>query len=196
MGREHRAAIPTIGPHQCKASRRGRDRTSDATAVGMLHGGQVLAVKNGRRYRYYVSCSLITGARADAAAGMRFPAAEIEQIVNNRIRRLLSEPASLFEILEAEASEPMLDHLIARAAGLAEKWPRMSRLRLRVILLTLVQRVEICRDEVIIHLHPRRLAALLDDRLTAANTDSTTDEPTVPLSHPVELRRGGRKSGW
>ncbi len=43
------------------------------------------AVKNGRRHRYYVSCSLITGARADAAAGLRFPAAEIEQIVTNRI---------------------------------------------------------------------------------------------------------------
>ncbi len=59
------------------------------------------AVKNGRRYRYYVSYPLITGAPADAGAGLRLPAAEIEQIVTNRIRRLLSEPASLFEIFDS-----------------------------------------------------------------------------------------------
>src|SRR5271167_613681 len=35
------------------------------------------AVKNGRRYRYYVSRPLIIGARADAAPGLRIPAAEI-----------------------------------------------------------------------------------------------------------------------
>ncbi len=46
---------------------------------------------------------------------------------------------------------------------------------------------------MIIHLHPRRLAALLDDRLTAANADSATDEPTVPLSHQVKLRRAGKE---
>ena len=75
------------------------------------------AVKNGKRYRYYVSRSLITGARADAAAGLRLPAAEIEQIVTNRIRRLLSEPASLFEMLKAHVSEPMLQQdLMARAS--------------------------------------------------------------------------------
>src|SRR5205823_1615403 len=60
------------------------------------------AVKKGTSYRYYVSRPLIVGARADAAAGLRIPAAEIEQIVTNRIRRLLSEPASVFEILQAQ----------------------------------------------------------------------------------------------
>src|SRR5829696_4397315 len=44
------------------------------------------AVKQGRRYRYYVSRPLIVGARAKTAAALRIPAAEIEQIVTNRIR--------------------------------------------------------------------------------------------------------------
>jgi hypothetical protein len=63
------------------------------------------AVKKGRRYRYYVSRPLIVGS-STAAAGIRIPAAEIEQIVVNRIRRLLSEPASVFEIFEAQVAEP------------------------------------------------------------------------------------------
>src|SRR5712672_3181362 len=84
------------------------------------------AVKDGRRYRYYVSRPLIVGARADAA-GLRIPAAEIEEIVTNRIRRLLSEPASVFEILEAQPAEPLLQQkLMARAAELAGEWPGMS----------------------------------------------------------------------
>jgi site-specific DNA recombinase len=78
------------------------------------------AVKKGTRYRYYVSRPLIVGARADASAGLRVPAAEIEQIVTNRIRRLLSEPSSVFEIVEGQVSEPMLQqNLMARAAELA-----------------------------------------------------------------------------
>jgi hypothetical protein len=51
-------------------------------------------------------------ARSDAAAGLRVPAAEIEQIVVNRIRRLLAERASLFEILEAQARAPLLQQKV------------------------------------------------------------------------------------
>ncbi len=151
------------------------------------------AVKNGKRYRYYVSRPLIVGARADAA-GLRIPAAEIEQIVTNRIRRLLSEPARLFEILEAQSGEPLLQQrLMTRAAELAGEWAGMSLLRMRVVLLALVQQVDIGPDDLIIHFRPRRLAALLEDRFTSANPDPGSDEPTLPLSHPVHLRRGGKE---
>src|SRR4030088_2128138 len=40
---------------------------------------------------------------------------------------------------------------------------------------------------------PRRLTALLDDRLTAHNPGTIDDEPTLPLSHPVHLRRAGKE---
>jgi hypothetical protein len=152
------------------------------------------AVKSGKRYRYYVSRPLITGARADDAAGLRVPAAEIEHIVTNRIRRVFAEPASVFEIIGAEAGEPLLQQdLMARAAELAAEWARMSPLRMRVILLALVQRVDVRADEVIIHLRPRRLTALLDDRPTAADSQAIDDEPTLPLTHPVQLRRAGQE---
>src|SRR6195256_430590 len=80
------------------------------------------AVKKGRRYRYYVSRPLIIGARADAA-GLRVPATEIEEIVTNRIRRLLSEPANVFNIVQAQPGEPLLQQrLMTRAAELAGEW--------------------------------------------------------------------------
>ena len=40
------------------------------------------AIKKGTRYRYYVSCSLITKDRTENSAGLRIPAAEIEQLVS------------------------------------------------------------------------------------------------------------------
>src|SRR5437868_3905736 len=43
------------------------------------------AVKKGTRYRYYVSRPLITKDRTDDSAGLRIPAAEIEQLVRDRV---------------------------------------------------------------------------------------------------------------
>ena len=40
------------------------------------------AVKNGAHYRYYVSSSLITKDRTETSAGLRIPAAEIQQLVS------------------------------------------------------------------------------------------------------------------
>jgi site-specific DNA recombinase len=151
------------------------------------------AVKNGRRYRYYVSRPLIVGASSDGSAGLRVPATEVEQIVVNRIRRLLSEPASVCEIFQAQVTGARLQRsLMTRATEFAEKWDRMSPLRMRGILLALLQRVEMYPDELTVHLRPRRLTALLDDHFTA-DPGSLDDEPTLPLSHPVRLRRAGKE---
>jgi len=76
---------------------------------------------------------------------------------------------------------------------LAGQFAQMAPLRMRVILLALVERVDMRLDEVTIHLRPRRLAALLDDRLTVTNRQPVDDEPTLPLSHPVHLRRAGKE---
>jgi site-specific DNA recombinase len=69
----------------------------------------------------------------------------------------------------------------------------MSPLRMRAILLALLQRVEVAADQVIIHLRPRRLVALLDDHLAPANPGPGDDEPTQSLSHPMHLRRAGKE---
>jgi hypothetical protein len=167
--------------------------------VGLLFDGEghrmtpTHAIKNGRRYRYYVSRPLIVDARADNA-GLRIPAAEIEQIVTNRIRQLLSEPASIFAIIEAHATAPRHQQiLIAQAAELAQAWDRMPPLRIRAILLALVQRVDVATDQVILYLRPRRVTALLDDNLATADAGLLDDEPTLSLSHSVHLRRAGKE---
>jgi hypothetical protein len=100
----------------------------------------------------------------------------------------------LFRIIEAQISEPRRQQtLIAQAAELAQAWDRMSPLRMRAVLLVLLQRVDVAADQVIVHLRLRRLAAVLDDNLALAGSVTREDEPTLALSHPIHLRRAGKE---
>src|SRR5262249_18589987 len=55
------------------------------------------AVKNGTRYRNYVSRSLITKDRTERSTGLRIPAAEVEHLVTSRVRQWLLDPASIYQ---------------------------------------------------------------------------------------------------
>src|SRR5438552_3148737 len=57
------------------------------------------AVKNGRRYRYYVSAALITEAGTDRAHGWRLAPIEIEEAVIRILRDALVNPAMVLERL-------------------------------------------------------------------------------------------------
>jgi DNA invertase Pin-like site-specific DNA recombinase len=61
--------------------------------AGMLFDGDgnrmtpTHATKQGKQYRYYISRPLITSDQTDRSAGLRIPAAEIEQVVTSRMRQ-------------------------------------------------------------------------------------------------------------
>jgi hypothetical protein len=54
------------------------------------------AVKQGTRYRYYVSRPLIVKDQTKSSAGLRIPAGEIEQLVSSRVRQWLLDPDSIY----------------------------------------------------------------------------------------------------
>src|SRR5438132_1126286 len=68
------------------------------------------AVKNGTRYRYYVSGLLITKDRTENAAALRIPAAEIEQLVSDRVHRWLLDPGSIDKPAAARLADPSIEH--------------------------------------------------------------------------------------
>src|SRR6267142_4892022 len=121
------------------------------------------AVKKGTRYRYYVSCSLITKDRTDNAAALRVPAAEIEQLVSDRVHRWLLDPGRIDRSTEARFADPSIQHRrVARAAEIGEHWPELPVARKRAVLTTLIERIDVRVDRIDIRLRPPRLAALLD----------------------------------
>jgi Recombinase len=75
------------------------------------------AVKKGTRYRYYVSRSLITKDRTEASAGLRIPAAEIEQLVTSRVHRWLLDPGSIYKSTSARLPDSSMQQQLIAQAG-------------------------------------------------------------------------------
>jgi hypothetical protein len=67
----------------------------------------------------------------------------------------------------------------------------MPGTRQRAFLTTLIDRIHVGGDQIDIHLHPTRLAALLDG--TATPLPSASDDETQTLSVPIRLHRSGRE---
>src|SRR5207248_7244469 len=81
------------------------------------------AVKKGTRYRYYVSSSLITKDRTENSGGLRIPAAEIEQLVSDRVHRWLLDPGSIYKSTSARLADASIQQrLVVRTAESSKRW--------------------------------------------------------------------------
>ena len=150
------------------------------------------AVKKGTRYRYYVSRSLITKDRTENSGGLRIPAAEIEQLVSDRVHRWLLDPGSIYKSTSARLADASIQQrLVARTAEISKRWPELPVARKRVVLTALIERIEVSVDQIDISLRPSRLSALLD--AAATPLQGATDDETEIVSVPVRLRRAGRE---
>ena len=150
------------------------------------------AVKKGTRYRYYVSRSLITKDRTEDAAGLRVPAAEIEQFVSSRVRQWLLDRGGIYTATSARFPDPSTQwRLAARAEEIGKRWPEFPVTRTRAVLAALIERIEASVNQIEIRLRPCQLNALLD--VAAAPIQGVIDDETEIVSVPIRLRRAGRE---
>ena len=178
------------------AERNSGTRTRQPSLLaGMLFDGDgnrmtpTHATKKGRRYRYYVSRTLITDDQTEGSAALRIPAGEIEQAVTSRMRRWLVDPGSVYQATRL-ADPSAQRRLIARAAEIGKSWPELPATRQRAFLTALIERIDVGANRIDIHFRPTRLGMLLD--IAATPLSSATDETQI-LSVPIELRRSGRE---
>ena len=155
------------------------------------------AVKKGTRYRYYVSTTLITGARENRSDGRRIPAGDLEALVIDRLRAFFAGPTAILDALDAEADGGSgCRRLIERGREVGQDLAAGAPDKVKEILLTLLCRVEIRSDRVDIALSRRRLTALLAGPIDSKMPDQ---EPTnspgdiLTLSAPASLKRVGRE---
>src|SRR5262249_35854580 len=147
-------------------------------------------LKNGTRYRYYVSRSLITKDRTERSTGLRIPAAEVEHLVTSRVRQWLLDPGSIYQAKQLpDLSAPR--RLIARAAEIGNGWTQLPGTRQRAFLTALIDRIAVGAHQIDIHFRPTRLAALFDVATTPL--PNAIDDETQILSIPIRLRRAGRE---
>ena len=199
------------------ANRINRAAGSSTTAPALLAGlafdaaGSRLtpthANKQGRRYRYYVSSSLVRGSRTVAPdEAVRVPAAELERLVEDRVCTLLRDEASLYPAaIAADADVRVCRRLLTDAAGLAARWPGMPADEKRVLLQAIIVQVIVSADGLNIEVDPARLLDVLQTGINdlegavgigPASSNRTTaeqDTPTIVLSVPAELIRTGQE---
>lgn len=153
------------------------------------------SIKKGTRYRYYVSTSLIKGGRRVPSSRRRIPAGDLETIIAERVRKLLSNRGELLEAVD-ERDRSNIGHrqLIERGRKLAKdigQAPESDRLLFR----SLVTRVEIGATSISIDVSQARLAALLESNHTESPPDPKVGSsgPTLTLKISAQLSRVGEQ---
>jgi hypothetical protein len=122
------------------------------------------------------------------------PAGELEGLVEERLRQFLTSETDLYGAIEPRVADVNeRTDFIARAADLAERWPKIEPSERRAILTTLVDRIELARKTLEVRILPGRLLSiLLDDNDRRHRIRPNEDnEPSITLSVPARLKRAG-----
>ena len=120
------------------------------------------ATKGGRRYRYYISKSLITGTKSETPNSRRIPAGDIEGLVSSRLTVFLASAHEMHDAIAptvADAREQA--SLIGKAAQLAKSWNSLNTSQRRAMLMAFVSRVVITPDKVVLHIQTDALVEVL-----------------------------------
>lgn len=150
--------------------------TNRPLLLGLLHdeGGLPLttnhAVKNGRRYRYYISRSLSGKKSASDDNGWRLPAHNIEMLVLGELETLLSNPVTIMTLLGSD--QPPTMEAIATQRKLE---------RLLPALLTCIQ---LTRGEITFRINLQELAI-------ATGTENCSGLDTCDHRICVQMKRRG-----
>ena len=156
------------------------------------------ANKKGRRYRYYVSQSLIKRGRPKGSdAGRRVPAGDVEQLAADRITGFLRDEAAVFDAIEPFVQDVNERRsIVKQAAELAGRWRDLEPPEKRWILQSLVARIEVERERVKIQVRPGRTPEVVDPdgELMRIDQAAADVEPTLDLVVPARLKRVGKET--
>ena len=150
------------------------------------------ANKNGRRYRYYISQKLAGQNRKANPNGLRLPAEGIERLISNRLMDFMSSGSDVVDAINLRDSGALeIRQIIREAANLAKDWPDKPSSQKRSIYLALIQRIDIKKGRIKIHLSTSRLHKLLLDGLEncPAAKKSPANGETLTLTVDFDLKR-------
>jgi DNA invertase Pin-like site-specific DNA recombinase len=149
------------------------------------------AVKRGKRYRYYVSRSLITDPGKKSEFSWRLPALELEKLVLKQIGAFLTDQTQIWALLK-KSKLPYQDATsgLKRASKLAQDLLRGSEGTQRPLLLCFVKRIEVHADRIVIEVSSARLLKFLSEDSAVLACAKSGDRDIV-LATPCQFRRRG-----
>jgi site-specific DNA recombinase len=156
------------------------------------------ANKEGTRYRYYISRSLLDGSAKAKTEGQRIPAAALESLVVRRIRGWLTDPTSILQAIQYAASNAQTQkRLIERARDFVKQDHDRGIEGLRAFIRASVMRVQVHADRIDIMLDEDQVCRCLDE--TAKETEPSEKTPSeanrrvTTVSIPARLKRTGKE---
>lgn len=152
--------------------------------------------KSGRRYCYYVSAPLIRGRRAQAAAGIRVPASDVEALVVSELASLLRDELWLHATFGAGLDVNSTGLLFAAGKTVANaildgvlEGPKAPPPPDRQGRQTTGVKPHPCTLVVRVEVGVRKIGLLLDGPGLALALEEKTPNLTITLSDPNQLRR-------
>lgn len=153
------------------------------------------AVKQGRRYRYYVSGSRQKERRPEGGQasgskrqGWRLPAAEVEGVIIRFLTSLLTDRAWLLETIgSADQSLQEQQTLMRRGEELSQQLTSLDPVIKRSVVLGLVERIVLAEDLIEIQLRPTILQGHAGYQL--AEEEKLKSSGLVTVTRSVSLRR-------
>lgn len=154
------------------------------------------AVKKGRRYRYYVSSSLVRGTRSDGSRGWRIPAGDLEELVIGRLCAFLADPTAILDAVAGDNhSDLRQSQLIEAGRQLTQQLKTQAKIEVKATLMALLCRVVIHPDRIEIKASPHRLAQLLAGQALDPRTQGLerNSDDVLTLTAAARLKRVGRE---
>jgi len=147
------------------------------------------ATKRSKRYRYYVSASLLADDRTQARKGTRVPAGDIEGLTLDRLRAFFSSRTEVAEALAPlDLDVQTLDVALHNALHLSQRWLAMPPLELTSLVRKVIERVSVALDRIEIRLSRAKVATVLK----AGETNRSLVLDPVVLSVEAKLQRAGK----
>ena len=149
------------------------------------------AVKKGRRYRYYVSTPLITETRSHHGNGLRVPAGDVEALVLDRIRAYFASEQDVGETLSNFGLDAAtLRSSLKKADELTHGWAALPSIKIRELVRSIVERVCVRVDEVLVSLNKNEIAKILVSEATRELPGEQLQ--STELHAEARLRRAGK----
>jgi len=171
------------------APQRSRPRTTTPSLLtGLVFDAEGVrytpthAVKNGRRYRYYTSQSVIQ--HQEAAGVARLPAGELENVVISRVKALLSSPEEVIRVLELRTDGSLRSVLRSKVKA----WSKLTATDWTHLARSLLRRVTVGTGVVEVSVSVNALAALAHG---LENADNSDDERLLRVMSEIQVKNHG-----
>jgi site-specific DNA recombinase len=182
------------------AHQNGLRASAPSLLVGLLYDERsnrftpAHAVKNGKRYRYYVSQAAIKNPGSSQRGPIRIPAAEIEALVWSKLRSFLHSPHEIVDSLAWPKKHELSTHSIV---GAAHEWSKRLASavtgEMRSFIRSVISRIVVRTERVDMLLDKQALQSALFGGESPASPRADIRNRFFTLKLKARLKRCGRE---